>query len=97
MAGPPPLPVFGHEMGLYRLVWWAKARVRASKLPPAETGEVRGEARNRRGMRRPVGGPDAGLAGRGQPKPEPPAAGSDSTWARQLRHMHVLTTSSVRR
>lgn len=32
----PPLPDFGDELGLYRLVRWAKARVRARALPRAE-------------------------------------------------------------
>jgi hypothetical protein len=32
----PPLPDFGDELGLYRLVRWAKARVRASARSTAE-------------------------------------------------------------
>ena len=36
MTDHPPLPDFGDELGVYRLVRWAKARVRAGARPPAE-------------------------------------------------------------
>jgi len=40
MIDNPPLPDFGDEPGLYRLVLWAKARVRASARPPAEWAAI---------------------------------------------------------
>ena len=39
----PPLPDFGDELGLYRLVRWAKARARASTRPPAEQAAILAE------------------------------------------------------
>ena len=38
-----PLPDFGDELGLYRLVRWAKARVRASAWPPVERAAILAE------------------------------------------------------
>ena len=43
MIDHPPLPDFGDELGLYRLVRWAKARVRASARPPAERAAILAE------------------------------------------------------
>ena len=43
MIDHPPLPDFGDELGLYRLVRWAKARVRASTRPPAERAAILAE------------------------------------------------------
>ena len=43
MTDHPPLPDFGDELGVYRLVRWAKARVRASTRPPAERVAVLAE------------------------------------------------------
>ena len=43
MIDHPPLPDFGDELGLYRLVRWAKARVRASTRPPAERATILAE------------------------------------------------------
>ena len=43
MIDHPPLPDFGDELGLYRLVRLAKARVRASTRLPAERAAVPAE------------------------------------------------------
>ena len=43
MIDHPPLPDFGDELGLYRLVRWAKARVRASARPAAERAAILAE------------------------------------------------------
>ena len=43
MTDHPPLPDFGDELGLYRLVRWAKARVRASALLPVERAAILAE------------------------------------------------------
>jgi len=43
MTGHPPLPDFGDELGLYRLVRWARARVRGSVWPPAERAAILAE------------------------------------------------------
>ena len=43
MIDHPPLPDFGDELGLYRLVRWARARVRASARPPAERAAILAE------------------------------------------------------
>ena len=43
MIDHPPLPDFGDELGLYRLVRCAKARVRASARPPAERAVILAE------------------------------------------------------
>lgn len=38
-----PLSDFGDELGLYRLLRWGKARVRASARPPAERAAILAE------------------------------------------------------
>jgi hypothetical protein len=43
MGGEPPRPDFGDELGLYRLVRWAKARVRASALASPERAAILAE------------------------------------------------------
>jgi hypothetical protein len=43
MIDHPRLPDFGDELDLYRLVRWAKARVRASARPPAERAAILAE------------------------------------------------------
>jgi hypothetical protein len=43
MTDHPPLPNFGDELGLYRLVRWAKGRVKASAWPPAERAAILAE------------------------------------------------------
>ena len=55
MIDHPPLPDFGDELGLYRLVRWAKARVRASAWPPAERAALEAELAERRAGEKPTG------------------------------------------
>ena len=43
MTDHPPLPDFGDELGLYRLVRWASSRVRASTRPAAERAVILAE------------------------------------------------------
>ena len=43
MTDYPPLPDFGDELGLYRLVRWAQARVRVNSWPSAERAAILAE------------------------------------------------------
>jgi len=71
MTDHPPLPDFGDELGLYRLVRWAKVRVRASAWPPAERAAIlTGIERQYRAARVAPAAEDGG----GEGCPEPTAA-----------------------